>query len=76
MQNDAREATFRNYISQTEEKLAEVQQLLSNQSHLIDQVSSQVEAAEKAALQTTGRAGGTEQTKRRLLSDRFARSCP
>ena len=54
MQNDVKEATFKQYVSQTEEKLAQVQVLLSNQSQLIDQVSSQVGAAETAALSSVG----------------------
>lgn len=54
MQTDVKEATFKQYVSQTEEKLAQVQVLLSNQSQLIDQVSSQVGAAETAALSSVG----------------------
>ena len=57
MQNDAKEAAFKRYIVQTEERLLEVQQLLDNQSRMIDEVTTHVEAAQSAA---SNKLGGTK----------------
>lgn len=43
-QNNAREAAFKQHISRTEDRLSELQLLLQNQSHLIDDVTRDLQS--------------------------------
>lgn len=59
LQNNQKEALHTSYVSQVEQKLAEVQQLLANHSDRITDVTHTLEAA-KAAVASASQLGGSK----------------